>query len=216
MILTEIADYFSNVSTVQIMFSAIPLIIFNIRTVLNFVDGMKEKRVTKLTNVVKFVKTNDCEDKWPPKYLEDRVLEQHLSQFMGVNAELKKLTAMMRVHSNAEGHLALRHLKKANFYIRYRNGKLRVKIGIFDWIGFAFNTVFFLFMVVLAVALLIPSSLNEGNDLVLLLSRLIGGSFVLLFSIILANNALDVWSAHLVKREIAEQAHKENELLKEA
>ena len=156
------------------------------------------------------VQVANIEEAWRSKYCDGESQEalrrqaaaEYFNLATGIRLEKEPREALMAIYNRAAGGMPFVHFKRAARLARYEKEKLDIHISRLDWF-------------LLWVGLLFGGSMSViGIPLILLFiaivedpwSRVLGAGYMIVSAVVLLLQALPIWSAYRVKREIARQA----------
>jgi len=181
-------------------------LIFNLRTILNFLDDRKK---VKLANIKDAIANENIDDKTKEFFKEELLLE-HFRLVKGFSLEKNLRGAVLSLHENAKGSLGFVHFKRAIEHLRMVDGELSVNITCLHKFAFVYNAAVSIFFALCTITLfLLPIFIDDITLLGMIKHYALAvGSFLLAAFFVFQIRS--VISARYIQQEIQKQTQSSN------
>ncbi|WP_020405207.1 hypothetical protein [Hahella ganghwensis] len=202
-ILNKLVDSLNNGNWLVALVVIVLAIVFNLKKIFEHLEERKKSRIIKIKEALECPNVQGL----TRSHLEEQLATEYFKISTGLGVEKELREALIEAHRNTNGELNFRHFKQALSHIRYKNSILKVKITWFEKLGFVFNAIFGLFLLVLGFLLIIAMFLQLGEiSISHALFRIGSGLTFIVVSLYMFWEMVPVVSAWWVKAELEKQA----------
>ena len=175
-------------------------VIFNVEKIFSFLHTRKKVKIQLIEESL----NNPHVNGGTKLYLESLIEQEYFKAITGIVLEKEIREALIQVHKDANGELKFKHFKRAIPYISYKDSALSVKIDKFSMLGFIYNFVFGILLMMVGVALFILPAFVSDLTIQNILSSYGAAMFMILSGGLMLFESLPIVSARLVQKHLTE------------
>ncbi|WP_166253907.1 hypothetical protein [Marinobacter salicampi] len=173
-------------------------VLFNLKHILSFADTYKKRRIELLKEAASITSINEN----LKVHFEDEIENEYFRLVHKVKMEKVVRDACIDWYAKLNRELSLSHFIRARSHLVLKDGKLDVKISKFDKIGFWYNMIAGIFLLLLGFFFLAMTSAVQSQT-ILGVFVLVGISlFLIVFGLFLLSQTFSVTSARKVREAL--------------
>lgn len=173
-------------------------IIFNYKKIADYLEERKRARILKISEAL------GCEyvDGLTREHLKEELATEHFKIATGLRLEREFREAIISLHKKSKGNLGFFHFKRAITHLEYKDSKLKVKLTLFDRLGFWFNLIFGCILALLGLlTLIVPAQIDEIS--IVQFFMFVGlGAFFFVIAVMMLVQTFPVSSAKFIQKEM--------------
>ncbi|MAR73477.1 MULTISPECIES: hypothetical protein [unclassified Halomonas] len=173
-------------------------ILFNLKHILSFADIYKKRRIELLKEAV-FVDSINGNLK---VHFEDEIENEYFRLAHKVKMEKVVRDACIDWHVRLNRELSIAHFIRARSHLEIKNGELEVKISTFDMIGYWYNIIAGILLLLIGSLFLTMTNAIQSQSIVGIVFVIGVSLFLIFFGLFLLSQTFSVVSAKRVQKAI--------------
>jgi len=172
--------------------------LFRFKKIVEFIDGRKKVRITKLNEAL------SCEfvDEFTQKHLQQELAKEHCKLTTGIGVERQFREEIFKIHRNMNGEISVNHFKRALPHFKFEKQKVSIHIDKFERTAYWFHLLGGYLMAFMSLAILLLLAQIPNPAVVTIFTTLgISVSFAAV-AILMAVQTLPIVSAKMIGEKI--------------
>lgn len=173
-------------------------ILFNLKNILSFADTYKKRRIELLKEAVSVDSINGN----LKVHFEDEIENEYFRLVHKVKMEKVVRDACIDWYARLNRELSISHFIRARSHLEIKDGKLEVKISTFDRIGYWYNMIAGILLLLIGFPFLAMTNAIQSQSIVGIIVVIGVSLFLIVFGLFLLSQTFSVVSAKRVQEAI--------------